>query len=157
LIKVASSEVDIVKLKEGQLSKITFDAIADKEYSGSVYKLDTIGTNSSGVISYNSYIRIDNPDEKIKPQMSANVEIVIETRENVLTVTNAAIKNYQNGKAVQIFASAAEKNKMNPSLNYNPVTLGIRGVDRTEIVSGLKEGDEVVIVIPKSSKSLFGG
>src|SRR5258708_945632 len=101
-VKVQLNEVDIAKVKIGQRAMITLPAIRDKKFDGHVVKLDSIGLNTSGVITYNAYITVDNPDPTMRPAMTANIDIETARHENVLTVTNEAIKPYKNGKAVQI-------------------------------------------------------
>jgi HlyD family secretion protein len=69
--------------------------------------------------------------------MTANLTIETNVRNNVLSVINAAIRPYKGTKAVQVIK--------NGKLEYDPVTTGIKGLDRTEITSGVTEGEKVII------------
>jgi len=69
--------------------------------------------------------------------MTANLTIDTNEHANVLTVINAAIRPYKGAKAVQVLK--------NGKLQYDPVTTGIKGLDRTEIISGVKDGEKVII------------
>ena len=102
IILAQVNEVDIETIQLGQQAKITLPAVRNKTYTGHIIKVDDIGTNTSGVISYNVYISIDSQDSLLKPGLTANVDIQTAHHDNVLTVANEAIKPYKNGKAVQI-------------------------------------------------------
>ncbi len=154
VFKTQINEIDIPKLKLDAAATITIDAIKGKTFDGKITKIDQIGTNTSGVISYGVYFSINNPDQGLRGAMSGNVDIETEKHENVLTVANSAIKPYQNGKAVQILPPAGSKSK---TLVYVPVQVGLKGTDRTEITNGLTEGQQVILTTqPKSTNPLTG-
>ncbi len=154
VFKTQINEIDIPKLKLYAAATITIDAIKGKTFDGKITKIDQIGTNTSGVISYGVYFSINNPDQGLRGAMSGNVDIETEKHENVLTVANSAIKPYQNGKAVQILPPAGSKSK---TLVYVPVQVGLKGTDRTEITNGLTEGQQVILTTqPKSTNPLTG-
>ncbi|OGG16581.1 hypothetical protein A3D77_06245 [Candidatus Gottesmanbacteria bacterium RIFCSPHIGHO2_02_FULL_39_11] len=137
-VDVSLNEVDIPKVAEGQKAEVTLDAFPGKTFNGSVKSIDTVGTNTSGVITYRVLISILNPGPGIKPGMTANVDIETADATNVLTVPNNAVKPYQGKKAVQILDARTKKT------NYIPVVIGIKGTEKTEIKSGIAEGSEVI-------------
>ncbi|CAN5193128.1 HlyD family efflux transporter periplasmic adaptor subunit [soil metagenome] len=148
-VKIPLNEVDVNKVKIGQAATITFDAFRDRKYKGHVSTIDTAGTNTNGVITYNASVVIDNPDTNIKTEMTATVAIETARHANVLTVTNSAVKPYKGGKAVLVKGEDKAnlvKNKAGKQLplHYVPVKIGLKGVTRTEITSGVTEGMEVV-------------
>ena len=132
------SEVDINKVGIGQPVDILFSAVQNKTYKGKVTQEDSYGTNNSGVITYNVFVSINNGDKNIKPNMSANLTIDTAEHKNVLTVANAAIVPYQNGKAVQILGK-------NGKVIYKPVTIGLRGFTRSEILTGVNADTKVIL------------
>lgn len=156
VFKSQINEIDIVKLKLYQDASIAIDAVKDKEFTGKIIKIDQVGMNNQGVVSYNVYTNIKDSDPGLKIGMSGNVTIESERRENVLTVANAAIKPYQDGQAVQVI-DRTQKNK--PVLKYIPVKVGLKGLERTEIIEGLSEGMAVVITsdINQFRSAIFGG
>jgi macrolide-specific efflux system membrane fusion protein len=160
VFKAQINEIDIAKLQVGQAATVAIDALKDKPLTGKIEKIDQIGTDSQGVISYNVYFSLDNPDTTLRSAMSGSVDVVTQEHDNVLTVANAAVKPYQGGKAVQILQDQANGDKTKKVLTYIPVTVGLRGLERTEILSGLTEG-QVVILSPASttstSSTLTGG
>lgn len=133
---VSLSETDISKIKSGQKVKIEVNAL-DKTYNGIVSRVDTIGTSSQGVVRYNVYIELENPDEKLRSGMTADVTITTNKLTEVLSVPNSAVKPYQGGKAVRI-------PKTKDKTEYVPVVAGIKGDTRTQILRGVSEGQEVV-------------
>lgn len=135
-VHVVINEIDIPKIRPGQKATIKIDAIRDEEFQGEVTRVDSIGTNTQGVITYNAYINLLVSDGRIRSGMTANVDISTETRTNALSVPNSAVKPYQGGRAVQVL--------VNNEPEYIPVRVGIRGRERTEILEGLNEGQEII-------------
>lgn len=155
-VKLQLSEVEISKIKVGQSAAITVNAIRDKVFTGSVVRADEYGTNTSGVITFNAYIKLNDPSSDIKPLMSATVSVETAKHENTLVVPNSAVKPYQGGKAVQI--------QFQNGLRYQPVKVGIKSTNETEILDGVTEGMEVVTGASSSTSTetasggvFFGG
>lgn len=136
-IKIPFAEGDINKIQVGQVTTIDIAAIKDKEFTGSVSRVDEYGTDISGVITYNVYVKITNPDPAIKPSMSATVTIESAKRENVLVVPNSAIKPYKGGKAVQIVDQSGQ-------YKYVEVKTGLKSSTQTEILEGVQAGQKIV-------------
>ncbi|HSW96685.1 MAG TPA: HlyD family efflux transporter periplasmic adaptor subunit [Candidatus Saccharimonadales bacterium] len=149
-IHTTVSEVDINKVVIGQPVTILFSAVPNATYKGKITQADTYGTNTAGVISYNLFVSIDNADQNIKPNMSANLTIDTAEHKNVLTVANAAIVPYQNGKAVQILDKKGK-------VTYKSVQIGLRGFTRSEVLRGVPAGTKVILgntTLTNNAKSL---
>jgi RND family efflux transporter MFP subunit len=149
------NEVDIPKVKVGQNATFTLDAFPGEKFQGEVIHADTIGTNTNGVITYTVIVKITDPKDSIRPTMTANVDIVVDKAENILAVPNSAIKPYEGGKAVQIIDPETKTAK------YIPVEVGIKSPERTQIISGIEEGAEVItgaknVVVETSGGRPFG-
>jgi HlyD family secretion protein len=140
-IKLPLNEVDIPKVNQGQVVKITLDAFSGKTYNGIVTNVDAVGTNTQGVITYNVLVSIDNPDSKMKPGMTADADIEVDRQNHVLTVPNSAVKPYKGGRAVRIVDPKTK------TLKFVPVEIGIKGETRTQITKGITEGQEVVTAL----------
>lgn len=138
-VTVSLSESDIAKIKEGQKAVIDVSSVDDKEYQGVVRRVDTIGTDELGVIRYKAYIEIINPDENLRPGMTADAQITTNQIENVLTVPNSAVKPYQGGRAVRVLK--------NNQIEFIPVKIGVRGDEYTQILSGISKGQEVITAL----------
>ncbi len=155
-VKLSLNEVDVPKVRSGQRAQIFLDAFADKTFDGRISNVDEIGTNNQGVVTYNVYVTILNFDNRIKPAMTANVDIEVDQAKNVLTVPNSAIKPYKGGKAVQIYDVQSKEPK------FIPIKIGVRGIDKTEVLEGVAEGVEVITAlqngqVKRSGSTILGG
>ena len=148
---VSLNEVDIAKIQLGQKVTLTFDAVPDLTMTGKVAQIDSIGTVSQGVVNYNVKISFDTNDIRIKPGMSVNTAIITNVRQDVLTVPNSAIKNQGGSTYVEMFSVPLLTPL--PGIQGSPSTVlpteqaiitGVSDTTSTEIISGLKENDEVI-------------
>ncbi|MDD5527659.1 MAG: biotin/lipoyl-binding protein [Patescibacteria group bacterium] len=131
------NEVDVAKVKTGDQVILTFDAIDGLSLTGKIIDIDTLGTVSQGVVTYNVKIGLDTQDPAVKPGMSTSVSIITEVKTDVLAAPNAAIKSQGN------LYYAQELDAKGQPQNY-PVQVGIADDTNTEIISGVNEGDLVV-------------
>ncbi len=133
-----ASEIDVIRLKEGQEAQIVFDADKKAIFTGKVTAIDTIGTTTAGTTTYDVRIELsDFSSLAIKPGMTAT--IIINTYENndVVSVPNTAIL-YQDNQAYL--------KKANKQEDLVKVNLGYQGLTKTEIASELPEGLEILAV-----------
>jgi RND family efflux transporter MFP subunit len=151
VVNIPLNEVDVARVKVGEPAMLTFDALPDLTVAGKVVDIDTIGTVSQGVVTYNVKISLDTQDVGVKPGMSTNASIITQVAADVLSVPNAAIKIQGTSNYVQeLDAKGAPQNV--------PVTIGIANDTYTQIISGIKEGDNVVTqtITSTVSKSTTG-
>jgi HlyD family secretion protein len=149
MVEVPLNEVDIAKIKVGQKATATFDALPDLTIAGKVVEIDPIGTANQGVVTYNVNVAFETEDEQIKPGMSASISIATEVRADVLTVSNAAVRN----GAVQILPGVTEPSAEAQSQGIPsdqlpqsvPVETGLANDQVTEILSGVNEGAWIVV------------
>ncbi|MCX7963486.1 MAG: efflux RND transporter periplasmic adaptor subunit [Candidatus Sumerlaea chitinivorans] len=134
-------ESDIGKVKLGQRAIITADAYPGKRFRGKVVRIATKGTNNNNVVTFEVKIEVEGEGkELLKPEMTANVEIQADRRENVLTLPNEAVQFGKQGYFVEM------KSKDDPTTTVRQkIETGITDGLVTEIVSGLNEGDEVLV------------
>lgn len=131
------NEVDVAKIKLGDSAIMTFDAIDGLSITGKVIDIDTLGTVSQGVVTYNTKISLDTSDPQVKPGMSVSVSIITKVKTDVVAVPNAAIKVQGNSNFVQILDAQGKPQNVT-------VQIGIADDSYTEIISGVNEGDKVV-------------
>lgn len=148
IAKISLNEIDASKVKIGQKTNATFDAVEGLTLTGKVSNIDTIGTVSQGVVSYNVEITFDTQDERIKPGMSVSVVIIIDVRQDVLMVSNSAVKSKNDTYYVEVL-SQSDSNQP----GQKPVEIGISDDTNTEIISGLSEGDQVITKTSTSSST----
>lgn len=137
-VVVSLSETDITKIQNGQEATIDASAVDEKTYKGIVKRVDSIGTSIAGVNRYSVYVELVNPDNKLRSGMTVDTTVVTKKIKNVLSVPNSAVKPYQNGRAVRIL------DKSTRQIKYIPVEIGVRGKERTQILKGITEGEEVI-------------
>ncbi len=143
-IVIPVGESQINKIKKDQSVSLKFDAVEGQIYKGVIDRFDENGILTQGVAKYNVYITVLDGDEKLKPGMSVDADIITNEVKDVLSVPNTAIKPYQKGRAVRILGD-------NGKIEYLPVKTGIKGIDFTQILEGLKEGQQ--IILSESGKS----
>jgi len=163
--KISLNEVDAASVKIGDPATITFSALPDVTATGTVEQIDSIGTVTSGVVSYNAkiLIEVNNPD--IKPGMSVSAKISIGTDSDVLLVPNSAVSTVGSNSTVQsLNGVSSAKDGATITLSTAPQAIQVQVGDsdnaNTVITSGLKEGDLVVVhtvtgAAAKSSGGLF--
>jgi len=89
---ITVDEADIGDVNEGQAVRFTVDAFPDRDFEGRVSQVRQQGVAESGVVSYTVVVEADNPGRQLLPGMTANAEIVLEQRDNVLRVPNTALR-----------------------------------------------------------------
>jgi RND family efflux transporter MFP subunit len=146
------NEIDISKVKVGQTVDLTVDALT-KTIAGKIIQIDDSGTNITGIIYYK--IKVSIPDQAgLKPNMTTNGEINVDSKIAVLMLPSSAISQRLNKSYVKL-AKYDDKGVLTPQ--EIEVQTGINNNTTVEIVSGVNEGDEVVIISVKSqSTAPFG-
>lgn len=148
------SEIDVNKVKIGQKATVKLDSLTDKTFTGKVMTIDKVGTTTSGVTNYPVVIQLDTQAEDLLPNMAATANIIIDSKDNVLLIPTSALKTSGNQTVVQVM-----KGKQTQNVS---VETGLASDSQTEIISGLAEGDTIVISSLSSSSSqgnssIFGG
>lgn len=132
------SELDVVKVHDGMKALVKLDANTEKTYEGIVQTVSASGTSSDNRVTFETMVEILKPDEKVKIGMTAEVDLVLSEKENVLLVPSNAVF-HENGVS---YVAVSNGN----STNDIPVTVGLTSETVTEITGGfLKEGDAVVV------------
>lgn len=135
--EVQVNEVDIANVSIGQKVMITFSAIDNLEVSGKVEKIDSLGTLSSGVVTYNVTISFDSLDARIKPEMSVSANIITDVKQSVITVPNSAVKTQNEESYVEVLNNGKIPTQVS-------VQTGASNNTHAEITAGLNAGDKVV-------------
>ncbi|MGO9241721.1 MAG: efflux RND transporter periplasmic adaptor subunit [Bryobacteraceae bacterium] len=134
-------QADIGKVYLGQPTRITVESFRDRKFEGKVYQISPLGVEKDNVTTFEVKVSIANPGRELKANMSANAEIILEEKPNVLLVPEAAIIYGKDREAaVEIPDATADKGR-----KKLPVKLGISNGVKTELVAGLKEGAKVIL------------
>jgi HlyD family secretion protein len=137
---LAFTETDAATITPGQKVNLTFDAVPDLALSGSVLSVSPSGTAISGVISYYVTVAVPTSDPRLRSGMTAQAEVITKEIPNVLAVPSGAVHR-QNGIATVTV--------VDPGNAQRPVTVqtGATGDGKTQVLSGLKEGQVVVLPV----------
>lgn len=155
------SEADIGKMQPGQEASFTVDAYPELTFHGSVWQIRHVPVVIQNVVTYNVVLLIENPYLKLKPGMTAEVKILVDSRRNSLRVPRAALRFIPPPKAPIEAAShqataASVVWTVGPSgdLRAVPIRLGISDEEFTELLDGtLQAGDTVVVEATAEEKS----
>ncbi len=142
IIESKIPESDIVKVKLGQRAKVTFDALTqDDIFDGEIIEIDPASTTVQDVVYYRIKLKLTNLDGRVKPGMSANVDIATAEKNDVVTVPLRAIKTEGKKKYVEVL-------KADNTTEKKYVETGLEGDEgMVEIKSGLSGGEKVVTFV----------
>lgn len=137
------SESNVASLKLGQSVDYTFDALGpDRHFNGQILTIDPASTVISGVVNYLVKASLPNIPE-IKPGMTVNMTVLIETRTNVLAVSSSVIINQNAEQFVRVIDDPKTK-----TYHQVKVTTGLQADGGlVEVLSGLTAGQEIVALI----------
>lgn len=147
-IEASIVEADIAKVDVGQKVEFSVDSYPDEIFLGKVTQVRNNPITTSNVVTYEVIIEIDNKDHKLKPGMTANVEIITAQRDGVLLASNKALRFYMEDetgqvqryqdKGIWVLEKGAPKRVV--------ITTGVSDDDNTEIFSeDLDENKQVII------------
>ncbi len=149
------SEVDIPKVQMGQQVDLSFDALGGQTFPGKIVSIAPVGTVTQGVVNYLVTVSLTKPEAQIKPGMTATASIVVAQRNNVLMVSNRAVRTQGNQRVVTILYEGKEIPvvvQTGLTNDQNTEILSARSADGTAVQ--LQDGDTVVL---NTTTSTTGG
>jgi len=140
-VKGKVDESDIGKVYMSQPARIKVESFKDKTFNGKVTKISPMGVEKDNVTTFEVRVSINNPGGELKAAMTANAEIILEEHKNVLQIPEGAILYDKDKKAsVEVPDEKGKEGKRKLAVN-----IGISNGAKTEVLGGLKEGDQVVL------------
>ncbi len=134
-------EADIGKVYLDQAARIVVESFKDKKFTGKVTKISPLGKEKDNVTTFEVRVSILNPGGELKANMSANAEVILEEKKGVLLIPESAvIYDKDRNASIEIPDAKADKGR-----TKKQVKLGISNGVKTELVSGLIEGQKVVL------------
>ena len=133
------AEADAARLAANQTATVTFDAVPSLSMPAHVLAIASSATVISNVTNYYATLVIDRVDPRLKAGMTANASVVVQQASNVLMLPNSAITHLGNLAFVNLLGRDGK------TQTRQQVQLGAAGEQSSEIVSGLNEGDKVVL------------
>lgn len=157
-VKLQVHEVDVISLKTDLEAKLRFDSLPGEVFNGKVIEIapqsttasqeqaqGRTGTGQAGVATFEVKVLVAERDERIRPGMSARVQVVCDKAEGVPTVTLAGLRSH--GDATFILVPSAEGK---PEPDEREVKLGLRGASMVEVKEGAAVGDTYLVRRPKT-------
>ena len=133
-------ETDIGRVFEGQKAQVRVDAFRDGSLPGKVIRIAPLGEEEDNVIGFEVRVSISDPERILRAQMSANAEIIVEEKRDILIIPENAVIYDKNRKT---FAELYDP-EVDGQKRRTPIQIGISNGTLTQITSGLQEGDRVV-------------
>lgn len=130
-------ETDIGKVKVGDLAEISFEALPEVKLNGIVLRISPEAKLKQDITCFEVTIELKDIDERVKPGMTADVDIIFKEKQSALVVSSTAVKRGKMGEYIVLHKG---KDKFIPKV----VEIGIKTQDKYEILDGLKEGDTIV-------------
>ncbi len=140
-VKGKVDEADIAHVYLGQPARIKVESFRDRVFNGKVTKIAPLGVEKDNVTTFEVRVSIDNQNGELKANMTANAEILLNEHKGVLTVPENAV-TYDNQK--NAFVNVPDR-RQKEGMRKIPVKVGLSNGSVTEIASGLKEGEQVVL------------
>lgn len=151
-------EADIGEVREGQRVTYTVDAYPSEVFQGTVTQVRNEATTTNNVVTYEVVISAPNPDLKLKPGLTANVTVYTLEQPNVVSVPSKALRFTPTKEMLQpgqkiVDCNAKKKLWVREGNTFKAygVSVGISNGTRTQIVSGIKEGTEVIVDIAEAT------
>ncbi|HLH55047.1 MAG TPA: efflux RND transporter periplasmic adaptor subunit [Verrucomicrobiae bacterium] len=140
-IKGDVDEADIGKASCGQTVRTRVESFPGESFEGVVKRIDPMGKELNNVTTFEVRVTISNPQGKLRANMTANAEIVLEEHKNVLLVPEAALVYDKDKNASVQLLDATSKS----GWRKTPLKIGISNGQRTEVTEGVREGDKLVL------------
>jgi len=140
-VKGKVDESDIGKVYLGQPARIKVESYKDKTFTGKVTKISPMGVEKDNVTTFEVRVSINNPEGMLKAMMTANAEIILDEHKGVLQIPEGSIM-YDKDKNASVDVPDP---KGKDGMRKLAVKIGISNGAKTELLSGLKEGDQVVL------------
>ncbi len=140
-VKGKVDESDIGKVYLNQPARIKVESFKDKTFNGKVTKISPMGVEKDNVTTFEVRVSIDNPGGELKAVMTANAEIILEEHKGVLFIPEGALI-YDKDKKVTVEVPDPKGKEGKRKVG---VSVGISNGSKTELLSGLKKDDEVIL------------
>ena len=134
-------EADIGRVRLGQPARIRVETFKDKVFEGRVTQISPIGAEKDNVTTFEVKVSIENGAKELKANMTANAEIVLEEHPNSLIIPESAITyDAQRNPTVEVLDAAAKDGRRKVIIRT-----GVGNGTKTQVTSGLKQGDKLVL------------
>jgi HlyD family secretion protein/macrolide-specific efflux system membrane fusion protein len=149
VIKIELNQIDVSKVRLGQKVTATFDGLPDQRFAARVTEISPASTKAKDLDVFPIKAELDHADPRIKPGMTADVRVHIEEKPDAVTVPLESV-THEAGKAFVKRVIEREKRRHTERVE---VVLGTQNDRFAEIVSGVSEGEQVLLDPPSAAKA----
>lgn len=150
LVDAQVSEIDINYIQVGQPVTMSFDAVPGKAYDGVVVEVGRAGSVAQGAVNFTVTVELTNADERVRPGMTAAVNVLVREVKDVLVVPNRAARVVDGQRVVYVLKNGQPE--------MVEIRLGATSDSVSEVIDGeLKEGDLIVLNPPAAFSGPMGG
>lgn len=139
LLRATVDEVDVGRLKVGQKATVTFDSLPGRTYQGTVSKISLAGRRQGDIALFEVLVELKEW-EGVRLAMTGNISIIYGEKDNVLYLPNEVIYVRAGKKVVNVLDEKGE-------ITYKKIETGLKNENFTEVVSGLEEGEKVLMLL----------
>jgi HlyD family secretion protein len=144
-------EGDVGLVRPGQPLEVTVDAYPNEKFTGTLFMISPQGEERGGAILFRVKGTLANPEQRLRPGMSATVNIITNRHENALVVPADAVL-YEKDKAY-VFKPSKKKGRRKPE--KVEVKVGFEDPNHVEVLEGVSQGDKVLAKAPKKRESFL--
>ena len=134
-------EADMAGVRVGQTAEVTASVLPDRKLPAHVVKIFPMGQEEQNVVRFQVRVQVDSPPPQLRPGMTADVTVHVAERQNVLIVPDVCITRSKGKASVDVMGASGQT-------ETREVVAGLSNWEDTEIVSGLQEGETVLIPPP---------
>jgi HlyD family secretion protein len=128
-------------VEPGQLVELTFDAVLDRRYQGTVTEVDLVGSETQGVVNYKVTVAIEDADALVRPGLTAAVNLVVDQIDDALLVPNRAVRVVDGQRVVYVLRDG--------QMTAVPIVLGTSSESHSQVLEGdLEPGDTILLNPP---------
>ncbi len=150
-LTASMDEVDIGQIEAGMPAYVELDALPDVQLPTSVNRIEILGVEAESVVSYYTSFTLDRLDPRVRLGMTGEAFVVVESRSGVLVVPNNYLRIEPDGRTfVEVLGADNQQRSVE-------VQLGLQSDENSEVVSGLREGDVVVLEQQSINTGFPGG
>jgi HlyD family secretion protein len=142
LIDVTVDEVDIARVAVGQSAEVLFDALGAPTVAATVLRVEPLPSGTSAVTAYRVTLEVDPAGRGVRPGMTASAVIAADSRSAVLLIPAAALRTVDGRTQVDVVTASGDAGLTREARD---VTVGLRSEGQVEILSGLNEGEQVLV------------
>lgn len=137
VVKANINEVNIARVRLGQTVDIHLDALPNRRFEGTVTAIAAQGVKEENIVTYEVTISIKHPTEDLRPMLTANIDIVTDTLDNVLTVPLEALRSVNGRDVLEVLVDGQPVRR--------PVRVAFRTESKAVLTEGVEEGETVVL------------